>query len=46
MRKHKHSPYRWDGYHEHCKCGVSSAERTNPETGTGYMSFSEWPEEA
>lgn len=45
MRVHKHSPYSWDGYYEHCKCGACAGDKRNPETGTRYVSFSEWPEE-
>lgn len=44
VRRHKHSPYSFDGYYEHCKCGACAGDRRDPETGLRYTSFEEWEE--
>lgn len=44
-KPHKHTAQFWDGFYEHCRCGASSGDKRNPDTGMRYAFFSDWPEE-
>lgn len=43
-KPHKHYAYRWDGYYESCKCGVSAGDLRSP-SGIRYAFFSDWPKD-
>lgn len=41
QQPHIHYGYSWDGYFEHCRCGVVAGDRLRP-NGSRCIEFSEW----
>lgn len=44
-KTHIHWGHTWDGYYEHCKCGISAGDYRDPKTGQRAIEFIEWPAE-